>query len=58
MKYLHWLLIFLFAFGYLDTEPNAKVHNYEMYRMESSHGLLGHLMVIKHSSDLLPKDIL
>lgn len=46
------------CFGYLDTEPNAKVHDYEMYRMESSHGLLGHLMLIKHSSDLSPKDIL
>lgn len=46
------------CFGYLDIEPNAKVHNYEMFKMESSHDLLGHLMVIKHSSDLLTQDIL
>lgn len=43
--------------GYLDIEPNAKVHHYEMYKVEFSDDLLGHLMVIKHSSDLLPEDI-
>ena len=45
-------------FEYLDGEPNAKTHNYETHKMESSDGLLVHLMVIKHSLDLLPKDIL
>ena len=55
---MHALIIKLFVcFGYLDIEPSAKEYYYEMYKMEYSDDLLGRLMVIKHSSDLLPEDI-
>lgn len=41
----------------VETKPNAKVHIYETYKMESSDDSPSHLTVISHSSDLLPKDI-